>query len=867
MTPLQLSLSDSANPLSNVGEITTSFFDVPIVQLGLTFFGLFAGAWLVLTIVRSIVRRQARLPNALQKVVLLLTVPKEGGEDAKTERQDPKEQLAVAETLYANLGGIKAEKYANVIVNAWHNFLYGRSDHLAFEIVAQDGLIKFYLVVPRHLQRIVELQVHAQYPKAHLEEVADYNIFTPQGFVFGSHLGLTKRSIFPIRTYRKLDSDPLNALTNVLSKLESGEGAAIQILLRPAGRGWQRAGQSVAHGIQVGKIRGNAAHGGSGGAMGVAKGIFSTISSSVAKSSKDELARLEREMSPQYLTPMQQELVKVLEEKGSKAGFETNIRLVASALSLERSRMIHASIVNAFSQYLAQESGNGFRQLPTWSKSRLIHQFIYRHFVGSKAVLLNAEELTSIYHVPLPTTETPNILWLGARKAPPPVNIPKAGILLGKNMFRGVETPIRITREDRRRHMYVIGITGTGKSVLLEEMAKQDIENGDGVCVVDPHGDLVEHILACIPPERAEDVVLFEPADLERPVGLNMLEAETPEEADFAIQEMIAIFYKLFPPEMIGPMFEHNMRNVMLTLNADKEHPGTIADIPRMFTDKAFQRYKVAKVSDPIVRAFWEKEMAQTSDFHKSEMLGYLISKVGRFIENAMMRNIIGQSHSGFNFREIMDQKKILLVNLSKGRTGEVNSSLLGLIIVTKLQMAALARASQPEAQRKDFYLYIDEFQNFITPSIATILSEARKYRLSLTLAHQYLGQLVEGNDTKIRDAVLGTVGTLAAFRVGVEDAEVFAKQFAPVFNEYDVINIERYNAYLKLLVDNTASRAFNMQTLPPRPGNPEVAASIRQLSRLKYGRLREEIEEEILERTQLGAAAAPPQPIGERLT
>jgi type IV secretory pathway TraG/TraD family ATPase VirD4 len=384
-------------------------------------------------------------------------------------------------------------------------------------------------------------------------------------------------------------------------------------------------------------------------------------------------------------------------------------------------------------------------------------------------------------------------------------------------------------------------------------MAKQDIRNGEGVCVVDPHGGLVEDILGSIPKERIDDVIIFDPSDVGRPVGLNMLDAKTPEEADFAVQEMIAIFYKLFPPEMIGPMFEHNMRNVMLTLIADKEKPGTIADIPRMFTDKTYQNYKLQKVTDPIVRAFWEKEMAKTTDFHKSEMLGYLISKVGRFVENQMMRNIIGQPHSGFNFREIMDKQKILLVNLSKGKTGEVNSNLLGLIIVSKIQMAALARADIPEAERKDFYLYVDEFQNFITDSIATILSEARKYKLNLTLANQYLNQLVQKGDTKIRDAVLGTVGTLAAFRIGVEDAEIMAKQFAPVFNEYDLVNIERFNAYIKLLVDNTASRAFNMATYPPSNSDPALAARIKEVARRRYGIDRTAVEQEIMERTQLG--------------
>jgi type IV secretory pathway TraG/TraD family ATPase VirD4 len=397
-------------------------------------------------------------------------------------------------------------------------------------------------------------------------------------------------------------------------------------------------------------------------------------------------------------------------------------------------------------------------------------------------------------------------------------------------------------------------------------MVIQDIQNGEGVAVVDPHGDFVEHVLANIPKERVDDVIVFDPSDADRPIGLNMLEAKDEAQKDFAVQEMIAIFYKLFPPEMIGPMFEHNMRNVMLTLMADIKNPGTIAEIPRMFTDPDFQKVWLAKLKDPVVRAFWEKEMAKTSDFHKSEMLGYLISKVGRFVENEMMRNIIGQTHSGFDVREIMDKKKILLVNLAKGRTGEVNANLLGLIIVSKLQMAALGRADLPEEQRHDFYLYIDEFQNFITDSIATILSEARKYRLCLNIAHQYVSQLVQGQDTKIRDAVFGNAGTMIAFRIGVDDAETMAKEFAPVFNEYDVINVEKYTAYIKLLIDNTASKAFNMQTIPPRKGDLEMAQAIKQLSRLKYGRDRRVVEAEIMERTALGMPERTAGPLyGER--
>ncbi|MDP3985388.1 MAG: type IV secretion system DNA-binding domain-containing protein, partial [bacterium] len=480
--------------------------------------------------------------------------------------------------------------------------------------------------------------------------------------------------------------------------------------------------------------------------------------------------------------------------------------------------------------------------------------------------VLNTEEFASIFHFPLPWTETPNIRWLVARKSAPPINLPSEGLVLGKVVYRGQENIVRIKPADRLRHIYVIGRSGTGKSTIFENMAIQDIRNGQGVCVVDPHGEFVQHVLERYPKERADDLIIFSPWDTERPVGLNMLEVKDDSQKDFAAQEMISIFYKLFPPEMIGPMFEHHMRNVMLTLMADPKENGTIAEIPRMFSDQDFQKSWVAKLRDPVVRAYWEKEVAKTSDFHKSEMLGYLISKVGRFVENEMMRNIIGQPKSGFDIREVMDKKKVLLVDLSKGKTGEVNANLLGLIIVSKLQMAALARADLPEAERNDFFLYIDEFQNFVTDSVATILSEARKYRLSLNIAHQYMGQLVQNNDAKIRDAVLGNAGTMIAFRIGIEDAEMLEKEFKPTFNAYDLINTENRTAYIKLLIDGTASKPFNMGTMAPEKGDEKLAEALRQLSRLKYGRPRDIVEAEIMERTQLGAASAQQgSPPGER--
>ncbi len=800
-------------------------------------------------VIRYLTHKLNRIPRAMEYVVLLVLLPRE---TLKLEQQnkDWRDVLAGFETLYLTLAGVRLE-HGGSFAKAWRHFWFGRHDHLSLEIVSTKGQIQFYLAVPRAVRQLVELQIQAQYPQADIEEAEDYNLFAANSTIRGTMLRLTKPFFFPIRTYRKLDSDPLNAITNVLSKVQPQEGAAIQILIRPKSSNWNSRGRHIARAMQEGKTLGEAM-GKSGGNVLLA-------------SLKTESDRYKQPKTP-YVTPMDQELIRTMEEKAGKPGFDANIRIVTASPLAPNADVHLENIVNAFSQFIAPESGNQFRRTSIVSSSQLISDFIFRHFENGRRLVLTSEELNSIYHFPLPQTETPNIQWLAAKQAAAPVNLPSDGITLGHNVFRGHDAVIKLKPNDRRRHVYVIGTTGSGKTVLMQEMAKQDIRNGEGVCIVDPHGSFVDDVLPCIPPSRMHDVILFDPSDVDRPMGLNMLEARSPEERDFAVQEMIAIFMKLFPPEMIGPMFEHNMRNAMLTLMEDDEHPGTIADIPRMFTDKTFQQYKISKVKDPVVRAFWEKEMAKTSDFHKSEMLGYLISKVGRFIENSMMRNIIGQPKSGFNFRAVMDERKILLVNLSKGKIGEVNAALLGLIIVSKLQMAALGRANVTELNRPDFFLYIDEFQNFITDSIATILSEARKYKLNLTMAHQYMGQLVQGTDTRVRDAVLGNVGTMVAFRIGVEDAEVLDKQFAPTFTAFDLVNQQRFTAYVRLLIDNTAAPPFHMQTYPSTIGQTTVGEAIKQYSRLRYGKGRAVVEAEILERTKLGTVTAgatplPPEP------
>lgn len=831
-------------PINTVGSSPISPPSLPTASIDwfwLLVIPLFvAGLIITFNLIRKILRAKNLESKAFRKTILLIRVPKEkkgeklsAGEDNVVQNR---EQIAIAATLFSSLAGLKREKG----FMAW--FL-GPKELFSFEIVVVNSKISFYVAIPDKMKDFVEQQIHAQYPHAEITEETDYNIFKSDSHIAGAYLWFKQKSAFPFKTYKQLDSDPLVGLLNPVSKLAESEGAVIQYVVRPASTGWRQESVRMIREMRAGEKFENV----------VRAGGLSRLLRRRTKSKKQDKGPAVAE--PYRLTQMEEEMVKGMEEKISHGGLEITIRIVSSSSSNEKARLNLENIINAFNQYNIYRYGNSFGAVIPRKPNLLIRESIHRTMRPGLSMVANTEEMASFWHLPTPQTETPHINWLGSRKAPPPLNLPKEGIILGRAVYRGEENLVRMKPSDRRRHLYIVGKSGSGKSVFLQNLAVQDVQNGEGVCIIDPHGDLAEYVLSHVPKERAEDVVYFNPADIERPIGMNMLEAKTEEQKDFINQEMISIFYKLVTdPSMIGPMFEHQMRNVMLTLMADTENPGTIAEIPRMFTDDAFVEEWKKKVKDPVVLNFWNQEMAKTSDFHKSEMLGYLISKVGRFVENAMVRNIIGQSHSGFNFREIMDNKKILIVNLAKGLVGEINSNLLGMIIVSKLQMAAMERASLPEEKRHDFFLYIDEFQNFITESIATILSEARKYRLNLIIAHQYLSQMVDNKGkTTVRDAVLGNAGTMVSFRIGTEDAEILSKEFAPVFGAYDLINIEQYTAYIKLLIDNTAVKPFNMNPFPPEKGNSELAAAIKELSRLKYGRPREIVEEEIMKRSRLG--------------
>src|SRR3989344_235640 len=773
--------------------------------------------------------------GGLETALFFVMMPKNESKQEGEAQKEEKLIISQMEQVLANFLYLKKP--------AW----FGSPPSIALEIASQIGGsdISFYVCVPKYLESVFEKYVQGVYPRAIVDKVPqDYTIFHPQSFTAGAYLKLKENALFPISTYQKLEKDPISTITNNLSKISQNEGAAVQVIIRPlSGFNLRKKGEKALLKIREGKSVRSA----------VSEAFQHPVMALIADITKDVMDPANKKKDAASPQKKEQGFDQVgydaIQEKIQKQPFEANIRVIASAHEKGRAEEIAHHLAGAFNQF-SLSAINSFDAKPVSEKylKKFVYDFSFRVFNQGQRNILNTEELASIYHFPTHFIETPYIKAAKSAVAPPPSDLPETGpLLLGKAIYRGDEKKVYFAaRQDRRRHMYIVGQTGTGKSTFMEEMAIQDIKNGEGVAIVDPHGEFVEHILANIPKERVEDVVLFEPFDQERPMGLNMLEYDTPEQKDFAVQEMISIFYKLFPPEIIGPMFEHYMRNAMLALMADKDNPGTLVEIPKMFTDPQFLQERLAKVSDPIVKNFWVKEWAQTTGNTRSDMLGYVVSKVGRFIENEMMRNIIGQSHSGFDLANIMDEGKIFLANLSKGQTGEVNSSLLGLILVSKIQMAAMKRARIKESERKDFYLYVDEFQNFTTDSISTILSEARKYKLNLTIAHQYIPQLTE----QIRDSVFGNVGTIGSFRVGAEDAEYLEKQFEPGFSRFDLVNLDNFTLIIKMMINNKTSTPFKMETFAPKEGRNQIVDPIKKISKLKYGKPKAIVEEEIAKRS-----------------
>lgn len=784
---------------------------------------------------KKVLREAKNYERGLKMVPLLIHLPPSTDDievGSRDTRDVTEETISQAQILYNVI--------ASTATKGFKSKLYGQR-HLSFEIVAAKGLIHYYVAVPMVLIDVVKQAVNAAYPTARLEECEEHNIFSKVGRItgtIGGEFSLKKEFAYPIATYQETKRDAMQAILNSLSGLGKDDGAAVQILLRPADESWTKTAVGKAS-----KIRKDKGKKGGGGLT------LKEVSQALWKPPENK----ETKPEDKQLSSLEQATVDAIEDKTRHPGYEVIIRIIASSNTSTGSQTAMKNIVAAFSLF-DSPSKNGFKFTPAKDIDEFATSFIFRFFPQeSNQNVLNSIELATIFHLPdQRNTPTSQLQRQASKQVDGPSFIPDKGVLLGYNVFRGVKKEIRLDDIDRRRHVYIIGQTGSGKSTLLENMALQDMLDGKGFAFVDPHGDSAQRLLGMVPKERVEDVIFFSPGDLERPLGLNLFEFETQEQKDFLIQEAIAMLYRLYDPGhtgIIGPRYEHWFRNGALTIMSD---PGgsSFIDIPQVFNDNDFAKAKLKNVTDPTVLDFWNKEMAQTSDYHKSEILGWFVSKFGAFLSNEMMRNIIGQTKSSFNLREIMDSGKILLVDLSKGRTGELNSQLLGMIFVMKFQAAAMGRANMPEEERRDFSLYVDEFQNFATESFETILSEARKYRLNLILANQFMTQLTD----KIREAIIGNVGTIISGRLGTTDAELMAKKFMPTFDAEDLTKLPNFESVSSVMINNVPSSAFSMSMIPllGKP-NPQLADALKRLSSAKYGRPRSQVEQEIFKRLRAG--------------
>ena len=785
--------------------------------------------------------------RGLKMVPMMIHLPPETDDiqgNGRDERDITNEAISQAQIMYSIL--------SSTMQKGWRSKIYGQR-HMSFEIVAANGMIKYYAVIPAVLTETARQAVVSAYPTARLEEVDEENIFSKEGGmngVAGGELVLKKDAVYPIATYEDMKWDGTTAFLNALSNVKMGEGMALQVLFRPADEDWIKKSNERVQNLREGKSGKKSAGRTAVFSIGeIMRALFEP------PQGHDEAGKEEKPLSP-----ANQEEIQAIESKTRYPGFEAAIRVVASSTSKARSEALVGGLVSAFAQF-DTTSSNGFKYDALKDMDKLTQDYIFRNFSAKKRdMLLNSIELATLFHLPnqnvIPNSQVERQL---TKQVDGPAKIPSDGIWLGVNKFRGVEKKIYLSDNDRRRHTYIIGATGMGKSVLLKNIAYQDLMAGRGFAFIDPHGDVCEEILSMIPPERVDDVIYFDPGDLEHPMGMNMFEFNTPDQKDFIVQEGINMLYSLYDPGhtgIFGPRGEHMFRNAALLLMSDPSG-ATFIEIPRCFTDPEFVKAKLQYVTDKAVYDYWTREFpASQKSNDAGEVITWLVSKWSPFLANTMMRNVMGQVKSGFNIREIMDQKKILLVNLSKGKLGELNSKLLGMIFVMKFQTAAMSRVDTPENERSDFCLFVDEFQNFATESFESILSEARKFRLNLIVANQFMTQLTD----KIREGILGNVGTIICGRIGITDAEMMEKAFMPVFNAEDLHNQPNHHAIAQVMMFDMPSKPFTMSLNPPlAKGNDEVMKSMKLYSATRYGRVRSEVEEEINIRLGAKKETAPP--------
>lgn len=754
-----------------------------------------------------------------EEVLLLLEIP----------RTNDKKELA-AEQMLASLHGILRTKKEL-------RFEGGMQDHISLEMAAIGQRIRFYIWCPKHLQAFVEGQIYAQYPTVQIhEEDEDYSKrHLSQEVVYSTELTLTDHETIPIKTFPSFEVDPLAAITATLAKLDKpGEEAWIQILIRPVSDDWHKRGAR-----QIKRIEG-----GGGGFLSETGTYVGQLFSALSTPPEDNGTNT---AAPE-LSERDKTRIRAIEEKGTKLGYQVKIRILYAGQDKNVAKLRMQAIHGAFKQFNTTNL-NGFVSKNSGYGVDKLAEYQARFFIDS-GYILNIEELASLFHLPHTSVETPNIVWATTKTAEPPANIPvQAGSadseisLFGVTNFRGTNTVFGAYRSDRGRHIYIIGQTGVGKSGLLELLTLSDIYYDQGFCVIDPHGDYATNILRFIPERRINDVVYFNPADMEFPIGFNPLEVVDPAFKTHISSELVGVLKRMF--DSWGPRLEYILRYTLLAL---LDYPNsTMLDITRMLTEKPFRDDVIKHITDPVVKTFWTTEFASWNDKFAAEAVAPVLNKVGAFVANPMIRNIVGQTKSTFNIRKIMDEGKILVVNLSRGLVGEDNAAILGALMVTKIQLAAMSRANVGMTDRRPFYLYVDEFQNFATDSFAVILSEARKYGLNLTVANQYVSQM----NPVVRDAVFGNVGSMISFRVGADDASFLAKYFTPQFEAEDLMTLHNRNFVATMTINGEKSPPFSGTTLNQPPGGQDYTEAIVGFSRHSYARPRSEIEYRIRESMQ----------------
>lgn len=765
--------------------------------------------------------------HILHMTLFEVTLPKLRNESQREYQIS--EVVAMMEQLYL---GLQSIGYQN------------QKEHYTLEIAVAEGSddIVYYVAVPNDYIDLFEKQTLSIFPNAVItEQVHDYNIFVADGESAMSVASLKRHPVYPLRTKDTFETDPLAVILNAFSKIErDGGGAALQVTVRHAPERYYNIYQQIIDRIQGGmKVKDALNRSSTFGEVSATIGeLFAT------PKKKDDT--FQPAPIPDHDT------IDLFKQKIETPILETNIRLVTSATSADRAAQILREAESVLHQF-ARTNGNQFslHRLNGKTLKRGIKAFSFREFSKEQVVPLSINELATFMHLPANGIETsPQFKQSSAKTAAAPTGMPTEGTLLGINDHRNVEKEIFITPDDRLRHFYIIGQTGTGKTTLMKNMIVQDILAGNGVCMIDPHGTDIQDVLGAVPPEREDDVIYFDPSRMDRVYGLNMLEydPQKPEQKTFVVNELFSIFKKLYGanPESMGPMFEQYFRNATLLVMDDPESGNTLMDISRVMSDANYRRMKLEKATNPVVVQFWREIATKAGgDAALENIVPYIVSKFDVFTANDYIRPIIGQQQSSFNFRDIMDNRKILLVNLSKGRLGEINSSLIGMIIVGKLLMAALSRVDDTSKSFPPFYLHMDEFQNISTDSISAILSEARKYKLGLTIAHQFIAQL----DESIKDAVFGNVGSMVTFRVGPDDADHLEHQFRPTFSAQDLMNIPNRNAYVRMLANGTPTNPFSLRTMAPQDPDPTRVELMIEESYALHARRRDEVESEIRER------------------